>query len=268
MHGKFDCSVKAIAEASPLPARPSSGQDANIGRLDIAMGLRRWQGYGFLFTTLMALVMASAASAQDYFRGKTIRLVVATPPGGGYDTYGRIVGRYLGEFLPGHPAVTVVNMPGASGMNAVSWLYSQAPRDGTVIATFNKSQPFYQALGQQGVRFKTEELSWIGTVSQAADLVSVWHTTGVTHHRRRQDQAGRHGLQLRRHDDALSCAAQRDAWHPLQDRDRIPRERRCLARHGEGRGRRHRQRTLDHPGRQRGRPGSRTSRSFRWCRWG
>ncbi|MEA2902713.1 MAG: hypothetical protein QOI12_100 [Alphaproteobacteria bacterium] len=133
-----------------------------------------------LITILIACAAFTApAAAQEYFKGKTIRLVVATPPGGGYDTYGRIVGRYLGEFLPGQPNITVVNMPGASGMNAVTWLYSQAPRDGTVIATFNKSQPFYQALGQQGVRFKSEELSWIGNVSQAADIVSVWHTTGV-----------------------------------------------------------------------------------------
>jgi tripartite-type tricarboxylate transporter receptor subunit TctC len=119
------------------------------------------------------------AQADDYFRGKTVRLVVGTPPGGGYDTYGRLVARHLGEYLPGHPTVIVVNMAGASGMNAVSWLYTQAPRDGTVIATFNKSMPFYQALGQHGVRFKTEELSFIGSMSQDPDVVSVWHASGV-----------------------------------------------------------------------------------------
>jgi tripartite-type tricarboxylate transporter receptor subunit TctC len=127
----------------------------------------------------LAAAGASSATAQDFFKGKTIRLVVATPPGGGYDTYGRLVGRHLGEHLPGHPAVTVVNMPGASGMNATTWLYTQAPRDGSVIATFNKSQPFYQAIGQQGVRFKTEEFTWIGALSQAADHLSVWHTAGI-----------------------------------------------------------------------------------------
>jgi tripartite-type tricarboxylate transporter receptor subunit TctC len=132
-------------------------------------------------TALGLLLTGSLASAQEpvSFKGKTIRLVVGTPPGGGYDTYGRLVAHYLPDFLPGHPTVIVVNMPGASGMNAVSWLYSQAPRDGSVIATFNKSQPFYQALGEAGVRFKTQELSWIGSLSQAPDLVSVWHTAGV-----------------------------------------------------------------------------------------
>jgi tripartite-type tricarboxylate transporter receptor subunit TctC len=122
---------------------------------------------------------AVPAKAQDAFKGKTVRLVVGTPPGGGYDTYARLVARHLGDYLPGHPTVIVMNMPGASGMNATNWLYSQAPKDGTVIATFNKSEPFYQAIGQQGVRFKTEELSWIGSLSQAPDLISVWHTSGA-----------------------------------------------------------------------------------------
>jgi tripartite-type tricarboxylate transporter receptor subunit TctC len=128
---------------------------------------------------IMALSWTGPAHAQDYFKGKTIRLVVGTPPGGGYDTYGRLVARHLAEYLPGHPSVIVVNMAGASGMNAVTWLYTQAPRDGSTIATFNKSMPFYQALGQQGVHFKTEELSWIGSLSQDPDVVSVWHKAGV-----------------------------------------------------------------------------------------
>src|SRR5262245_22887823 len=122
---------------------------------------------------LAALALVSPAPADDYFKGKTVRLVVGTPPGGGYDTYGRLVARHLGEYLPGHPTVIVVNMAGASGMNAVHCVYYQAPRDGTVIATFNKSMPFYQALGQQGVRFKAEQLSFIGSMSQDPDVVSV-----------------------------------------------------------------------------------------------
>ena len=134
--------------------------------------------FGVLLAAL-ALLGASPGQADDYFKGKTVRLVVGTPPGGGYDTYGRLLARHLGEFLPGHPTVIVVNMAGASGMNAVTWLYAQAPRDGTAIATFNKSMPFYQALGQPGVRFKTEELTWIGSMSQDPDVVSVWHAAGV-----------------------------------------------------------------------------------------
>jgi tripartite-type tricarboxylate transporter receptor subunit TctC len=153
-----------------LPARTSMG---------VLLGEAREPIVRILVLVALAVLGTPAAQAEDYFRGKTVRLVVGTPPGGGYDTFGRLVARHLGEYLPGHPTIIVVNMAGASGMNAVTWLYSQAPTDGTVIATFNKSMPFYEALGQPGVRFKTEELAWIGAMSQDPDVVSVWHATGV-----------------------------------------------------------------------------------------
>lgn len=117
--------------------------------------------------------------ADDYFKGKTIRLVVGTPPGGGYDAYGRLVARYLGNFIPGTPNVIVSNMPGASGTKAATYIHALAPKDGTVIATFNRSMPLYQALGHTGAVFKTEQMAWIGSVSQSADVVAVWHATGV-----------------------------------------------------------------------------------------
>jgi len=146
--------------------------------MDVRLGKKRVTAQAIALSLLTALG-ATATQADDYFKGKTIRLVVGAPPGGGYDTYGRVVARHLAEYLPGHPTVVVINMVGASGMNATTWLYTQAPRDGTVIATFNKSMPFYQALGQPGARFKAEELSFIGSMSQDPDVVSVWHACGV-----------------------------------------------------------------------------------------
>ncbi len=123
--------------------------------------------------------MTGAARADDYFQGKIIRIVVGTPTGGGYDAYGRLVARHLGNFIPGKPTVIVSNMPGASGTKAASYLYSIAPKDGTVIATFNKSMPVSQALGEFDVPFKTEEMAWIGSLSQSPDIVTVWHTSGI-----------------------------------------------------------------------------------------
>jgi tripartite-type tricarboxylate transporter receptor subunit TctC len=129
----------------------------------------------------MAALLASIAPAlaDDYFKGKTIHIIAGTPPGGGYDTYARLVARHLGDFVAGRPSIIVSNMPGASGTKAASYLYSIAPKDGTVIATFNKSMPLYQSLGQNGIAFKTEQMAWIGNVSQTADVVAVWHTTGI-----------------------------------------------------------------------------------------
>lgn len=119
------------------------------------------------------------AWANDYFKGKTIRIIAASEAGGMYDTFGRLVARHLGNHLSGRPSVVVTNMPGASGVRATNYLHEVAPKDGTVLATFNKSMPFYQAMAETGVRFRADEFSWIGCISQTNDVVAVWHTTGV-----------------------------------------------------------------------------------------
>ncbi len=106
-------------------------------------------------------------------------IIVGTGAGGGYDTYARLVARHLGQFIPGNPSFAVENMPGASGIKAVNFLYSTAPKDGTVLATFNNAIPLYQATGQQGIAFKSEELSWIGSLTQTATVIAVMQSAGV-----------------------------------------------------------------------------------------
>jgi tripartite-type tricarboxylate transporter receptor subunit TctC len=127
-----------------------------------------------------ATVLASQSrAADDFYKGKTITLIVASSAGGGYDADGRLVAKFLGRFIPGSPNVVVSNMPGASGIKAVNHLYTIAPRDGTVIATFNSAMPFLEAAGAPGVQFRSKELSWIGNLSQSPQVVVVWKTTGV-----------------------------------------------------------------------------------------
>ncbi|MEA2951044.1 MAG: hypothetical protein QOJ96_564 [Alphaproteobacteria bacterium] len=133
----------------------------------------------FFGCTALLATLAGPARADDYFKGRVIRIIVGSPPGGGYDAYGRLVGRHLANFIPGKPTVVVSNMQGASGTKATSYIYGIAPKDGTVIATFNKSMPVYQALGQTEIAFKAEQLAWIGSVSQTADVLAVWHKTGI-----------------------------------------------------------------------------------------
>ena len=82
---------------------------------------------------LLAL-LASPASAQDTFAGKTIELIVGAPPGGGYDIYARLVARHLGRNVPGNPGVVVKNMPGAGSAKAAQYISTMAPKDGTAIA--------------------------------------------------------------------------------------------------------------------------------------
>jgi tripartite-type tricarboxylate transporter receptor subunit TctC len=74
------------------------------------------------------------ADAADVFSGKQLRVIVPSPPGGGYDLYGQLAVRHLGRFIPGNPGIVISYMPGAAGLNAMNYLYEVAPRDGTAIA--------------------------------------------------------------------------------------------------------------------------------------
>ena len=137
-----------------------------------------------MFPTLAVIValllpLAKPAVADDFYKDKTITLIVGTTAGGGYDTDGRLIAQYLSRYIPGSPNVIVSNMPGASGVRAVNYLYSIAPKDGTVIGTFNSAMPFLEAAGAPGVQYKSSELSWIGNLSQSVQAVVVWHTAGV-----------------------------------------------------------------------------------------
>ena len=150
-----------------------------------ALGDRRFcQGaVGAVLLAAIALVSSIAsAPAQDagtFFSGRQVRILVGTGAGRGYDVTARLVARHLGRHLAGHPTLVVETMPGASGIRALNYLYAAAPNDGTVIATFNSAIPFYQTIGQAGIRFKSEELSWIGSPAQTAAVVAVWHAAGV-----------------------------------------------------------------------------------------
>ena len=90
---------------------------------------------------------AKADPVADFYRGKTVTLVVGYGPGGGYDVYARLVGRHLGRHIPGNPTVVVQNMPGAGSLRSVNWLNNLAPRDGTAIAHFARNMPLMGMLG-------------------------------------------------------------------------------------------------------------------------
>jgi tripartite-type tricarboxylate transporter receptor subunit TctC len=80
---------------------------------------------------------ASAQNADNFFKGKQIKLTVGFTPGGGYDAYTRLLARHYGRYIPGNPEMIVVNMPGASSFKSVQYLNSGAPKDGTAITAFN-----------------------------------------------------------------------------------------------------------------------------------
>jgi tripartite-type tricarboxylate transporter receptor subunit TctC len=93
-----------------------------------------------LFATIALGGAASAQNAvEELYRGRQINLIIGYGPGGGYDMVGRLLARRLGRYLPGHPTIVAQNMPGAGSLRAVNYLYSVAPRDGTLNLTINST---------------------------------------------------------------------------------------------------------------------------------
>ena len=106
--------------------------------------------------------MASAAEDDDFYRGKRLTLIIGTDTGGGYDLYGRTVGRFLVKHLAGNPTFLPQNMPGAGGRKAANYLFSQAAQDGTVMGTVNRTVALDQAFGEEGVQYDAAKFQWIG----------------------------------------------------------------------------------------------------------
>jgi tripartite-type tricarboxylate transporter receptor subunit TctC len=137
-----------------------------------------------LFATAvgLALCLSPSANAQgvaDFYKGKTIQIVVGFGVGGGYDLYARALGRYLGRHIPGQPTVVVQNMEGAGSVRAANFVYSGSPQDGTVIAAVNQNAPMYQLLGGAGARFEAAGMQWLGGMANSNGLVYTWHTSDI-----------------------------------------------------------------------------------------
>ena len=105
---------------------------------------------------------AHAQSAEEFYRGKQIRLIIGNPAGGDYDLGGRLLAKYLGAHIPGSPSVVVQNMPGASTIAATNYLYNKAPRDGTVFGSFSRNIPTQAVLGQKNLEADPRRFTWIG----------------------------------------------------------------------------------------------------------
>src|SRR5688500_11511960 len=102
-------------------------------------------------------------SASEFYRGKTLSIVVGSGAGGGFDTTARLVSRHIGRHIPGNPTVIVVNMPGGGGLVAANHVFSAAPKDGTVIGLFHEAQMMNQLTGGEGVNFDLRQFNWLGS---------------------------------------------------------------------------------------------------------
>src|SRR5687768_8161977 len=123
---------------------------------------------------------AHAQSVAEFYRDKQISLYIGFAPGGGYDLYARTVGRYLGKHIPGNPTIVPRNMEGAGSIRLANFIYSQAPRDGTAIASMGRGGAFGPLFGQKGAQFDAQKYVWIGSANNENSTCSAWHTSGIT----------------------------------------------------------------------------------------
>lgn len=131
----------------------------------------------------VALCAATPAGAQEdvaaFYKGKTVRIVVGTAAGGGYDLFARIVARHLASHIPGGPAIIVQNLPAAGGLVMTNQLYATAPRDGTVIGAPINGIPTAPLLAPNGAHFDAEKLIWLGSTNREPYVAFAWHTAPV-----------------------------------------------------------------------------------------
>lgn len=104
----------------------------------------------------------------DFYRGKQIRIVIGSGPGGTYDIYSRLLSKHMGRFIPGNPAMLVQSRAGAGGLIAANTIYNSEPRDGTVIGSFGETFPLRQAMGAPGIQFDSAKYQWIGSAIDTA----------------------------------------------------------------------------------------------------
>ncbi|SRR5579884_3831490 len=137
---------------------------------------------------------ADSQAVASFYRGKTVRIIVAFPAGGGFDIVGRLVAKYIGKYLPGNPNVIVENMPGAASLVAATHVYNAAPKDGTVIGVVNGGATVVEELfGSAGVQYDSTKMQFIGAPSIFSYVVVAGKDAGI---KRFEDLVGPNAPQL------------------------------------------------------------------------
>lgn len=133
----------------------------------------------FAVVGALAVTPASAQSAADFYKGKTVTVYVGYSPGGGYDTYARTVARQIGKHIPGQPTVIVKNRPGAGSMTLANELYNALPQDGTAFGIIGRGIPMEPLFGSDLAKFEPAKFGWIGSANNEVSICVSWHTSPV-----------------------------------------------------------------------------------------
>jgi tripartite-type tricarboxylate transporter receptor subunit TctC len=116
---------------------------------------------------------ARADAVSDFYKGKTVTVIVGYSAGGGYDLYARALARHMGRHIPGQPTLVVNNMPGAGSVAAANYIYGVAAKDGTVFGTFSRGIPMEPLIGTANTRYEANKFTWIGSISNELSVCAL-----------------------------------------------------------------------------------------------
>jgi tripartite-type tricarboxylate transporter receptor subunit TctC len=140
---------------------------------------RKWAVVCLSIATALTPAVGHAQSIESFYRSNSLKLIVGSDAGGGYDSYARALGAHIGSHIPGNPNVVVQNMPGASGLKATNYIYNSAPKDGSVLGAVNSQMTLQPLFSTNGVQFDPFKLNWLGTMGKQLNLCFTWYTSPV-----------------------------------------------------------------------------------------
>ncbi len=132
-----------------------------------------------LALVLLAIAPATAQAQEDvaeFYKGKTVRLLVGIGVGSGYDVNARVLARHMSKHIPGNPNIIVQNQPGAGSLTMTNQMYAAGPFDGTVFGASFNGLPTAPLLQPNGVRFESAKINWLGSTNRETQTMYVWHT--------------------------------------------------------------------------------------------
>ncbi|HEY8578331.1 MAG TPA: tripartite tricarboxylate transporter substrate-binding protein [Beijerinckiaceae bacterium] len=143
-----------------------------MGVLDLARA-------GACACAILAAQAAAADPVEDFYRGKTVQMLIGVSAGGEYDLHARLVARHIARHIPGQPTVIAQNMTGAGGIVMANYLYGVAAKDGTYMGVIQNGHPTIQATQAMKIGFDSGRFNWIGAISATVETMALWKTAGV-----------------------------------------------------------------------------------------
>ncbi len=120
-----------------------------------------------------------ADEVADFYRGRTITMMISAGVGGGYNAFSRTLSRHMGKHIPGNPKFINTNRVGAGGLIAANYAYNKSPRDGSVIVGIMRSIPTNQLFGTKGVKYDATKFHWLGSLNNSVSICVSWHDQKV-----------------------------------------------------------------------------------------